>query len=1020
MKRFSLVLACVLGLLVIAAVGVNRAGQKGKQDVHDPANAVGNLDIHPEVKATLFASEPKITNPTNLDIDHRGRVWICDVKNYRGNNGRRPEGDRILILEDTDGDGVADTVKTFYQGRDVDSAMGICVLGNKVIVSASPNVLVFTFDENDKITKKEVLFTKTGVPQHDHSAHSFLFGPEGKLYWNFGNTGQSVHDKNGKPVVDLAGNVVNDKANPYRQGMAFRCDLDGANFEVIGHNFRNNYELTVDSYGTVWQSDNDDDGNRGVRINYVMEFGNFGYVDEVTGAGWQTKRTNMESEIPLRHWHLNDPGVVPNLLQTYQGSPTGICIYEGALLPNVFHNQVIHCDAGPSIVRAYPVTADGAGYKASIVNILDGQKKNNWFRPADVCVAPDGSIFVTDWYDPGVGGHGQKDLDRGRIFRVAPPGVKYTTPKADFSTLEGCTEAMKSPNGATRYLAWTKLHEAQETAEKSLLTLWASMVPHERARALWLLGKIKGKGQQYVDAGLKDGSADVRVAAIRLARHLKLDLLPIIMRPVVLSDPDSSVRRECFIALRHNSSPLAPKAWAELALRSMTSTDRWTLEALGIGADKQWDAYLDAFVKEMGSPLKAMHNADSRAVLWRSRAAKTPEWLAAIIADEATPAEEIPRFLRAFDFQKASEAKDAALVKLAFGSMKDAKRQAFVSSEAISRLKSFDVKSNPKHAAVVNAMLDRSKGTTSFVEMVAKFNVVDRYPELLALAQKSPNEQIGLDAMRALLERKQLDLVRGGIEGKDKEAAVSTIQAVASSGSEVGNALVLPLVGDAKADLELRRQAVRALAKNKVGAQQLVKLAQNKQLAKELETAAGSALHQSAFKDVKAQAEKLFPQPTSKDNRPLPAISDLVKLKGNVENGKAVYAKAGTCANCHAVNGEGKEVGPGLSEIGKKLGREALYESILYPSASISHNYETHVVELKSGNVLTGVLVSRTPTELTLKDDKALVRTIKMAEIESVQRSPVSLMPADLHRSISTQELADLVEYMVTLREARK
>src|SRR5205807_67426 len=216
-----------------------------------------------------------------------------------------------------------------------------------------------------------------------------------------------------KPVIDLDGNEVNNHGHPYRMGMVFRCDQDGSNVETLAWNFRNNYEVAVDSFGTLWQSDNDDDGNRGVRINYVMEYGNYGYRDEMTGAGWQTKRTNMESEIPLRHWHLNDPGVVPNLLQTGAGSPTGICVYEGTLLPKVFQNQVIHCDAGPSIVRAYPVVPDGAGYKVTqTVTVLDGSNKNKWFRPADVCAAPDGSLFVTDWYDPGVGGHGQRDLDR--------------------------------------------------------------------------------------------------------------------------------------------------------------------------------------------------------------------------------------------------------------------------------------------------------------------------------------------------------------------------------------------------------------------------------------------------------------------------------------------------------------------------------------------------------------------------------------------------------------------------------
>jgi hypothetical protein len=156
--------------------------------------------------------------------------------------------------------------------------------------------------------------------------------------------------------------------------MAFRCNLDGSEFETLGWNFRNKWELAVDSYGTIWQSDNDDDGNRGVRINYVMEYGNYGFKDEMTGASWQTPRTNLEADLPQRHWHLNDPGVVPNLLQTGNGSPTGICVYEGTLLPPQFRGALIHCDAGPNIVRAYPVKKSGAGYTAEIVNILDGAR----------------------------------------------------------------------------------------------------------------------------------------------------------------------------------------------------------------------------------------------------------------------------------------------------------------------------------------------------------------------------------------------------------------------------------------------------------------------------------------------------------------------------------------------------------------------------------------------------------------------------------------------------------------------
>ena len=269
--------------------------------------------------------------------------------------------------------------------------------------------------------------------------------------------------------------------------MAFRCDMDGSNVETLGWNFRNNWELCVDSFGTVWQSDNDDDGNKAVRINFVMEFGNYGFRDEFTGKGWRDKRTNIEKEVPLRHWHLNDPGVVPNLLQTGQGSPTGIIVYEGSMLPAGFQNQVIHCDAGPNVTRAYPVKTDGAGYSSEMVNILYGAR-DKWFRPSDVCVAPDGSLFVADWYDPGVGGHGMRDLDGGRIFRVATPGSKYSVPKIDLSTADGAAKALTNPNGEVRYLAWNALHEMGAKAVPALEALWKGDNSRHRARALWVLG----------------------------------------------------------------------------------------------------------------------------------------------------------------------------------------------------------------------------------------------------------------------------------------------------------------------------------------------------------------------------------------------------------------------------------------------------------------------------------------------------------------------------------------------------
>lgn len=636
----------------------SEAGSGGATSpLHDAENAVAGLDVADGLEATLFSSEPQISNITNIDVDHLGRVWAAEVKNYRKWNNSRPEGDRILVLEDTDGDGTSDKETVFYQGRDIDSVHGICVLGNRVIVSAGDKVQVFYDDNNDlKSDRKETLFSGIAGTQHDHGIHAVVFGPDGKLYFNFGNSGEQLKDKNGKLVVDTAGNEIAAQGKPYRQGMVFRCNLDGSEVETLGWNFRNNWEVTVDSFGNIWQSDNDDDGNRGVRINFVMEFGNYGYQDEMTGAGWNQQRTNWEAEIPNRHWHLNDPGVVPNLLHTGAGSPTGITVYEGTLLPKIFQGQVIHCDAGPNVCRAYPATKAGAGYTAESVNVLFG-KRDNWYRPSDVSVAPDGSLFIGDWYDPGVGGHNQQEVDKGRIFRVAPPGNKYSVPKYDFSTAEGAAEALKSPNYSARYLAFTALKKFGKEATGAISKLVADKsAPAVQARGLWIWGQIDGPAA--VEAALKSDNPDLRIVGLRLARELKMDPVKIVQK--LTRDADPAVRREAAIALRHTKSSAAAELWAELASQH-DGKDRWYLEALGIGAGLNWDACLNAYLAKAGDKWNTPAGRD---IIWRSRAAKTPELLVKIVKDPATKKEEQPRYMRAFDFQAKGPAKDKALQEL--------------------------------------------------------------------------------------------------------------------------------------------------------------------------------------------------------------------------------------------------------------------------------------------------------------------------------------------------------------------
>ena len=639
------------------------------------------------LQSTLFASEPMVVNAADMDIDERGRVWITEGANYRLAMHKdwgiiREGGDRIVILDDTNRDGKADQHTVFYQDWTVNTALGICVLGNKAIVSASPYVFILTDTDGDsKADKREVMFMDSVKGDHDHSMHAFVFGPDGKLYFNFGNEVRELFRPKGgiasiplhgavpalekETVVDLAGNPVKTTGKPYRQGMAFRCNLDGSALESIGWNFRNNYELAVDSFGTVWQSDNDDDGNRGVRINFVMEFGNYGYTDEMTGASWgtawkkaQTKGAT-EEERPFYHFHQYDPGVVPNLIQTGNGSPTGIAIYEGRNLPEIFRNQIIHCDAGPRVVRAYPAKSSGAGYSATMENVLTSA--DSWYRPSDVCVGPDGALYVADWHDAGVGGHNMADRKlesmTGRVYRVGAKGSFPIAPKLDLKSAKGCVAALQSPNQATRYLAWTALNKMQGKAEKELVKLWNSDEARMRARAVQLLARTKGKEKKYVEAALADKDSDIRIVGLRMARSLKMDTIPYVKQ--LAKDSSAQVRRECAIALRHNKSPEATALWVTLA-QQHDGKDRWYVEALGIAMDQQENKFFDAWLSAVGDQWNTPAGRD---ILWRSRASKAPALLAKLVIDKNTSAKDKERYLHSLDFITGPE-KDAALVEI--------------------------------------------------------------------------------------------------------------------------------------------------------------------------------------------------------------------------------------------------------------------------------------------------------------------------------------------------------------------
>jgi putative membrane-bound dehydrogenase-like protein len=973
------------------------------EDPHDANALVQDFSTYEGLTTTLFASEPMLSNPTNMDIDSKGRIWITEGFNYRHQfnpkNPFREEGDRIVILEDTNGDGKADISKVFYQGPEINAALGICVLGNKVIVSCSPNIYIFTDEDGDDIAdKKEILFQGIKGEQHDHAIHAFTFGHDGKLYFNMGNEGIVLIDAKGDTVVDVRGNKLVTNGNPYREGLALRCDIDGSNMEVIGHNFRNNYELVMDPFGTVWQSDNDDDGNKATRINYVMEHGNFGYKDEMSGASWYARRTNMETETPAKHWHLNDPGVVPNVLITGSGSPTGITIYEGTMLPEIFRGKLLHAEPGHNVIRSYQVTDDGAGYAATIVDVLK-TNTNQWFRPSDVTVAPDGSVFVADWYDPGVGGHQMGDAERGRVYRIATPKASYKITSPNVSTIDGAIEALLSPNQATRYEGYQTLVNAKEEAAEALLKLWKSDNQRHRAQAFWLLSKTT-HAHHVITEALHDDHADIRIQAIRVARAINLPILPIVEK--LKNDASPQVRREVAIALRGLGSKEAADVWTTLALQ-YDGKDRWYLEALGIGALDNEDLYFSTWLSQIGDAWKT--ESKYQDIVWRSRSKHAIPLLGSLI--DATDSAGMYRYFRAFDFHK-DPSKQVVLASLIEKSSGEKVMYALKHVDPSKLTMTSGIKKS------LDKVLDETKGKIEFVELVRSFKKTDRVSDLRDLALEFSRRDIGRESAKILLDWDKSEMIREILHGKDDEQAHKIIHAIRPymyhpKAMEMMEVVVL----DTTRAFDLRSHAAQAFRGPWEAEDRLLWLAKENKLPEDIHTVVAGVFQNAWRATLRDEVAKYLKLPTTSDGKSLPTISMLIDKNGNAQKGKPVFQQH--CANCHQVKKEGVHFGPDLTEIGTKLSKEAMYNAIIFPDQGISFGYEAWRLKLKDGGSAFGRIISETEEKVELQYLTSF-QTVAKADIESRTMLTNSLMPSNLQASMSEEDLIDLVEYLMTLK----
>lgn len=341
--------------------------------------------------------------------------------------------------------------------------------------------------------------------------------------------------------------------------------------------------------------------------------------------------------------------------------------------------------------------------------------------------------------------------------------------------------------------------------------------------------------------------------------------------------------------------------------------------------------------------------------------------------------------------------------------------------EALARLKGMDVEANPALKAAVLRVLESTRGTARFVEIVRDFALTGQETGLLEVARRIPGESGGADAMRLLLRGEGSNSVTAALTGPSATPAdqQSLARALANTADPAAVPLLSGLVLHRSSEASVVAEAVRGLARTEQGARRLLELGRAGQVPEAARQSAALALAQARWPALRESAATVFPLPRMADGGELPPLSELVRAPGHAERGAQVFrSEKAACIRCHRVGAEGVDFGPALTEIGTKLARQALYESILDPSSGIAFGYEAWSFELKNGDEVFGILASETATELAVRQPTGVVVAVRASDIARRERQKVSVMPAGLAALLTRQELVDLVEYLTSLKAA--
>jgi putative heme-binding domain-containing protein len=994
MKNLSAII--ILPLIILTTSMIS---QDMRMDDPDPKAELESFQIAEGFEVTLFASEPMVVKPIQMNWDADGRLWVVSSTAYPHLKTGEEANDKIYVLEDTDGDGKADKSTIFAEG--LLTPTGILPGDGGVYVANSTEILHFTDTDGDgKADTKRVILKGFGTADTHHLIHTFRWGPEGKLYFN-----QSIYIYS---HVETPGGVKRLEGGGVWQLQPKTLDLN-----IYAKGLINPWGLQFDRWGQSFLTDGA--GNEG--INYAFPGATF-----VTSPG---------AERIIR-------GLNPG-----QPKHSGLEVVSGRHVPEAWLGSLIANDFRANRINRFRLEERGSGYASKQVeDVL--WTDHVAFRPVDILMGPEGAMYVADWYNPIIQ-HGEvdfhdprRDQQHGRIWRITAknrPLVKK--PQLRTASVQELLDALKLPENWTRAQARQVLKERGAKEVMPLLQKWIGGLDkkepdyeHHLLEALWVHKSLEIVNESLLLSLLNAENPHARAAGVRALHqwHHKIANIPVLLANAV-KDNHPQVRLEAVIALRNLQTAEAART-ALTALDypmdefldyslwyTMRELEPWVIERLKTQPDFLGEARKTAF------GLKSMNHPNAiTALMVLHQKNELPEEYQMDVLNSIAKWGNTADLNILFDMAVTGYGAQSKNVVAQLGALAQAAQQREVKPDKdLNRIGSFITSED--EATVIGAL-----------RLIGYWHLPDMHDQVSSLiASKDKNiKRAALSALVNLDKNKAEKVLIDLASGKEavETKVLATAQLVSLNATEAARlAGVLLRSMPEQTDVS---ELFRAFLAHKQGTQLLAQ----ELMAKKIPTPTAKVIRPSFDRQIPwgrnknedvlqmiqaleasggfLPAQRMPQQLSSQDINRL-AIE--IRGKANYALGEAVFRKS-NCMSCHAIGGAGGLIGPDLSSLGTSSPVETIINSILYPSNSIKEGYELQRVIKKDGSEIMGYLVSNGTSEIILRDAGGKSIPIAKNQIHTLEKIPGSLMPPGLTTGLEKEEFNNLIGFLSKLGES--